>query len=111
RYFSATAEATPDERARAVASVTSHAEKQKQTAAGIFSTGAFAMLLANSRGLYATHRQTRAEFSVTMLEGDSSGWAKGNSPDMRRIDPPRLAASAIQKSVGSRHPREVEPGR
>jgi predicted Zn-dependent protease len=111
RYFAGTAGATPDQRARAVAAVVSSAEKQGQTAAGTFTTGAFAMVLANSRGLYATHRQTRAEFSVTMLEGDSSGWAKGNSPDIRRVDPQAMAAAAIEKSVRSRHPREVEPGR
>jgi PmbA protein len=110
RYFAATAGATPDDRARAVAAVVSRAEKQGQTAAGVFTTGAFAMVLVNSRGLCATHRQTRAEFSITMLEGDSSGWAKANSPDIRRIDPDALAATAIGKSAASRHPREVEPG-
>jgi PmbA protein len=110
RYFPGTAGATPDDRARAVAAVVANADKRRQTAAGIFSTGAFTTLLANSRGLYAAHRQTRAEFSVTMLEGDSSGWAKGNSPDIRRIDPDALAATAIEKSVTSRHPREVAPG-
>ena len=111
RYFPGTAGATPDDRARAVAAVVARAEKQGQTAAGIFSTGAFATVLANSRGLYATHRQTRAEFSVTMMQGDSSGWAKGNSPDIRRIDPAAMAAAASEKSAASRHPREVEPGR
>jgi predicted Zn-dependent protease len=111
RYFPGTAGATPEERARAVAAVISRAEAQGQTAAGIFTTGAFAMVLANSRGLYAAHRQTRAEFSVTMLEGDSSGWAKGNSPDIRRVDPEALAAAAREKCAASRHPRAVEPGR
>jgi PmbA protein len=110
RYFPATAGATPDDRARAVAAVVARAEQQGQTAAGVFTTGAFAMVLANSRGLSASHSQTRAEFSVTMLEGDSSGWAKANSPDIRRIDPAALAATASKKSAASRHPREVEPG-
>jgi PmbA protein len=110
RYFPGTASATPDDRAKAVAAVVSRAEKQGQTAAGVFTTGAFAMVLANSRGLHAAHRQTRAEFSVTMLEGDSSGWAKGNSPDIRRLDPAAMAAAAIEKSTASRHPRLVEPG-
>ena len=39
------------------------------------------MALANSKGLFAVHRQTRAEFSVTIMEQDSSGWAKANAPD------------------------------
>jgi predicted Zn-dependent protease len=111
RYFPSTASATPDDRARAVAAVVTRAAKDGQTAAGIFSTGASAMVLVNSEGLCAAHRQTRAEFSVTMLEGDSSGWAKSNSPDLRQIHPEALAAAASEKSAASRHPREAEPGR
>lgn len=110
RYFPSTANATPIDRARAVVTVVARAAKDGQTAAGLFSTGASAMVLVNSSGLYAAHRQTRAEFSVTMLEGDSSGWAKANSPDLRQLHPDALAASASEKAAASRHPREVEPG-
>src|SRR5437868_5008111 len=87
RYFPATAEATPQDRARAVAQVVRHAAANDQTAAGIFSTGASVMALANSKGLFAAHKQTRAEFSVTMLEQDSSGWAKANAPDLNQLNP------------------------
>ncbi len=111
RYFASTASATPVDRAHAVARVCALAMQSKQTSAGILSTGASAMALANSRGLWAAHRQTRAEFSVTMLDNDSSGWAKANSPDLRSLDPEALAASASQKCAASRNPREVEPGR
>jgi PmbA protein len=111
RYFASTAAATPVDRAHAVARVVALAAKNGQTAAGIFATGATSMVLANSRGLFAAHRQTRAEFSVTLLDKDSSGWAKANSPDLRRLDPEALAASAAQKAAASRNPREVAPGR
>ncbi len=40
-------------------------------------------ILANSRGLFAQYEQTRAEFSVTILEENSSGWAKSTSFDIR----------------------------
>src|SRR5580704_11642574 len=111
RYFRSTAAATPVDRAHAVARVVALAAKNGQTAAGIFATGGSAMVLANSRGLFAAHRQTRAEFSVTMLDKDSSGWAKANSPYVRNLDPEALAASAGQKAAASRNPREVAPGR
>ena len=68
RYFENTAHATPADRARAVARVAEMAEKNKQTAAGIFSTGVVQSAIANGRGLFASHRQTRAEFSITILE-------------------------------------------
>jgi PmbA protein len=111
RYFESTAHATPADRARAVARVASLAEKNKQTAAGIFSTGVMQSAIANTRGLFASHRQTRAEFSITILEPDSSGWAKANSPDLRQLDPEAMARSASEKSAASRHPREAAPGR
>ncbi len=110
RFFPATAAATPQDRARAVARVCKMAEKSKQTAAGIFSTGSVQSVLVNSRGLFAHYEQTRAEFSVTILEENSSGWAKSNSPDIREIDPDALAESASRKAAESRKPRELPPG-
>jgi PmbA protein len=82
RYFENTAHASPADRARAVAHVAEMAEKNKQTAAGILTTGVTQSGLVNTKGLFASHRQTRAEFSITILESDSSGWAKANSPDL-----------------------------
>ena len=111
RYFAATAAATPEQRAIAVTKAIALAETNGQTAAGIYTTGANAMAIANSAGLFAAHRQTRAEFSITMLEKDSSGWAKGNSPDVQKVSPEELAARASHKATVSRHPRELDPGR
>jgi PmbA protein len=110
RYFDSTAETTPQDRAKAVARVVAGAEKRKQTAAGIFSTGAMQAALANSRGLFATYEQTRSEFSITVMEEDSSGWAKANSPDLSNLDPEALAARASEKAQASRKPKEVPPG-
>jgi len=110
RFFSATANTTPEDRAKAVARVCKMAEKKRQTTAGIFASGGSQSVMANSKGLFADYEQTRAEFSVTMLEKNSSGWAKANSPDVRKIDPDELAESASQKAAQSREPREIEPG-
>ncbi|MGC2292002.1 MAG: TldD/PmbA family protein [Candidatus Acidiferrales bacterium] len=109
-FFASTVSATPQDRARAVTRVCKMAEEGKQTAAGIFTTGYVRNLLANSKGLSARHDDTRAEFSVTILEENSSGWAKSNSPDILNIDPDALFESASEKAAGSRKPRELEPG-
>lgn len=111
RFFAATAGATAQDRARAVKRVCEMADKKKQTAAGIFSSGSMRSLLANSKGLFARYEQTRAEFSVTILEQNSSGWAKANSPDVRTIDPDELAERASRKCADSRNPREVAAGK
>ena len=110
RFFPATAASTPQDRARAVTRVCKMAEARKQTAAGIFLSGSMHSILANSRGLFARHEQTRSEFSVTILEPNSSGWAKANSPDIRELHPDALADSASRKSSESRSPRELAPG-
>ncbi|HVA94449.1 MAG TPA: TldD/PmbA family protein [Candidatus Dormibacteraeota bacterium] len=111
RYFENTAHASPADRARAVARVAEMAEKNRQTAAGIFTTGVTQSAIANTNGLFASHRQTRSEFSITILEPDSSGWAKANASDLDDIDPIALARSASEKSAASRNPGEAAPGK
>jgi predicted Zn-dependent protease len=46
-----------------------------------------------------------------MLADDSSGWQKANSPDVRNLDPARLAEIAAQKARKSRAPKELAPGK
>ena len=111
RFFSATAGTTPQDRAKAVTRVCQKADKRKQTAAGIFSSGESHSVLANSKGLFAHYEQTKSEFSVTILESSSSGWAKENSPDIRKIDPEELAEKAGEAAAKSREPREIPAGR
>ena len=110
RCFAATAAARPQDRARAVTRVCRMAEKAKQTAAGIFASGSSQSLLANSKGLSAHHEQTRSEFSVTILESKSSGWAKSNSPNIRNINPDELAEKASRTCSESREPKEIPAG-
>ncbi len=87
------------------------AGKNKVTTAGIYSNSESGEGIFNSRGLASWHQQTLAEISITMLAEDSSGWQKSNSPDMRNLDPARLAETAAQKAVESVHPREIAPGK
>jgi len=79
RYFETRRTPRPPTRPRR-RRVAEMAEKRKQTAAGIFTTGVTQSAIANTKGLFASHRQTRAEFSITILESDSSGWAKATRP-------------------------------
>ncbi len=111
RFFPRTAASSPDERARVVKRIAQIAVKRGQTAAGVFSTGAFQSVITNSRGLFAAHRQTRAEFSITMMERDSSGWAKANSADVASLSPHELAENASWRALATRAPREIPPGR
>ena len=111
RHFAETAALTPEQRAEAVGKIVGIAQKQKLTAAGIFSSSESIEGIFNSRGLSTWHSQTSAEVSITMLADDSSGWQKANSPDVRNLNPQNLAEVAAQKAVDSAKPREVAAGK
>ncbi len=111
RSYGETAELTPKARAETVKIAIARAEKDQLTAAGIFSSGASAFGLFNSRGLAAFHEETLSEFSVTMLGPTSSGWAKRTSPLALELDADALADRAARKALGSVDPKEIQPGR
>lgn len=111
RYFKRTAQCSPADRAARVAEAVSVAREAGHTAAGICSTGEFVEALLNSSGAFAYHMQTLGAFSITAMGADSSGWAKGDSPNLDSIDAAALARRAAAKASTSAHPREVPPGR
>jgi predicted Zn-dependent protease len=111
RWFEATAQVTPRERALAVAEAIRVVEGAGQTAAGIYSTGGSFFAALNSRGLSAWHRETMARFSITAMASGSSGWAKASACYHGDLDPVQLAAAASGKAAASRSPRELPAGR
>lgn len=111
RHFAETAAITPADRARSVAGIVDVAKKNDLVAAGIFSSSDSAEAILNSKGLFAFHQQTSSEISITMLAGDSSGWQKANSPDVRDLDAVALAGTAARKAKESAAPRELAPGK
>jgi PmbA protein len=111
RFSNETAATTPEGRARAVKKSCDLAIRNGQVAAGIFSTGQSQHALANSRGLFATHRQTEAEFSITMQDEPAASWAKANSGNVRNFDPQKLAARASEKAQMAKDAQELAPGK
>jgi PmbA protein len=111
RFDSATASASPMDRAQAVAQAIRIVEEAGQTAAGIYSTGQSVEAIFNSAGVAALHSETMAQFSITAMADDSSGWAKGSAVTSGAIDPVQLARSASEKARLSRDPQEVGAGR
>jgi predicted Zn-dependent protease len=111
RFDAATAGVTPQERAQAVAEAIRVVEGEGQTAAGIYSTGQSVEAIFNSRGVAAWHSETMANFSITAMAADSSGWAKASAVERGAIDPAGMARRASEKARLSRDPREIAPGR
>ncbi|MBZ5508931.1 MAG: TldD/PmbA family protein [Acidobacteriia bacterium] len=111
RWFDQTSAITPSHRADEVGKIVAIAKKNKLVTAGIYSSSQSVEAVVNSNGLSAFHRQTSAEVSITMLADKSSGWQKANSPDVRNVDPVRLAEIAAQKARDSAQPQEIPPGK
>jgi len=111
RFSAETAAVSPETRARAVKQACDVAIRSGQVAAGIFSSGQSQLAIGNSRGLLATHRQTHAEFSITMQDEPAASWAKANSGDVRQIDPQALARRASEKAKMAKDAEELSPGK
>ena len=111
RFVKATAALRPEERARAVRLACDLASKTGQAAAGLFSSGQSQTTVGNSRGLFATYRETHSQFSITMQEDPAASWAKADSADVREIHPQKLAERASKKAHLALKTLELAPGR
>ncbi|HYK16650.1 MAG TPA: TldD/PmbA family protein [Bryobacteraceae bacterium] len=111
RFDPATAAVSPRDRARAVREAIAVVEGAGQTAAGIHSTGQTAEGIFNSNGVAAWHQETLAQFSITAMAEDSSGWAKAAAVEYTAFDPAAMARRAADKARVSAKPREVPAGR
>ncbi len=110
RFDAATAEAAPVDRARGVREAIEVVEGAGQTAAGIYSTGQAVEAIFNSQGVAGWHSETSAQFSITAMAEDSSGWAKGSAVTCGAIDPVEFARRASDKARLSKNPKELPPG-
>ena len=111
RWFGQTAAMTPTSRAEAVREAIRAVESSSQTAAGIYSTGESALALLNTNGVFAYHAETMAQFSITAMAQDSSGWSKKSSCNAAELTPLDFALTAAKKAANSRAPAEIAPGR
>ncbi len=113
-YIDATAAIGAGERAQAALTALAPARRAGDIkAAGFLVVGAGCTALGNSTGLFAYHRSTNTNYTLTVrtTDGTGSGWAAADHPDWRQIDFARLSARAIDKARTSRQPSAVEPGR
>ena len=113
-FFDATANLSADDRAKAAMSALSLARKAGDLkAAGYLVTGGGALAIGNSTGMFAYHRSTNANYSLTVrtTDGTGSGWAAADHADWAQLDYRRVAERAVEKAKLSRSPVALEPGR
>lgn len=113
-YFESTAATDAAARARAAMTALQPARSAGDLkAAGFLVVGAGSSALANSKGMFASHRSTSTNYTLTVrtTDGTGSGWAAADHPDWRQVDFEAVSRRAIDKARASRDPRAVEPGR
>ncbi|MEX2180652.1 MAG: TldD/PmbA family protein [Gemmatimonadaceae bacterium] len=113
-WFDVTANLSADERAQAVLTALEPARRASDlTVAGYIECTANANALGTSAGLFAYHRSTNANYTLTVrtTDGTGSSWTGADENDWRRIDFHAIAAKTIEKARASRNPVAVEPGR
>jgi predicted Zn-dependent protease len=110
-YDKETAGLSPSFRAQKAAELARACKKAGQTAYGTVDNGFTELVIANSTGLMARHRESFATHSVTVRDRDGFGWAERSSHDAKEIDFRLLNETARAKASASRSPREIKPGK
>ncbi|MCC7002989.1 MAG: TldD/PmbA family protein [Gemmatimonadaceae bacterium] len=113
-WFDSTANLSAEDRAKAALTALEPARRAKDlTVAGFIECSARATALGTSAGLFAYHRSTGANYTLTVRtnDGTGSGWIGADENDFSKIDFAGIATRAIEKSRASRNPQAIEPGR
>ena len=112
-YFERTANAKPDKLAALCAPAIREAADRKVTTAGYLRAGAGFGAMATSNGLFVFEKSTEALFTVSARtsDGTGSGWAGQAFHDIARLDTAALGRIAVQKTLESRQPVALEPGK
>ena len=109
-YIEDTANLTPAARAGAVRRTIDAVGGGQLFSAGFLDAHALSVAVATTNGLFAFHRSTDADLSLTARtpDGTGSGWASAGARDWGTIDPAALGRIAARKAVASRNPQPID---
>ena len=113
-FVQATADASPDRRAEGARAVIAAGEAKGLQTSGSFSTGVGTVAVANSHGVRARHRATRAKLLTVMMDGygagAASGYAHAGATDLGEIDAEAIGKDAATKGDTMRGAGPLDPG-
>jgi predicted Zn-dependent protease len=113
-YFPSVADMDASERARIAMTALEPARKAGDlAAAGFLITNAQSNAIGNGKGMFAYHRSTNANYTLTVRtkDGTGSGWAGAEHNDAKQVDFQGVSTRAIEKARLSQKPVAIEPGR
>jgi PmbA protein len=110
-FDQATAGATPQERAEAVAQLVGRCEDGFH-AAGAYETTASEVAVANTEGLFRYGAMTQASASTVISGGEGgTGFGEVTAGRTADLDPAAVGQRAFEKARESQRPRDLDPGR
>lgn len=112
-YFESTANINPDVRAEAVLKSLNLTREQKLIAAGFLEDTNGYSAMMNSKGLFAYYKSTNVNYSLTVRteDGTGSGYVIKGFSDVKKLDTAAATKIAMQKAVGSKGAKALEPGK
>lgn len=112
-YFESTAGITPSIRAEKVNQSLELCRKENLIGAGYLDNRHGFSALMNSKGLFAYHLDTNANFSLTVRteDGKGSGYVAKGFNDFNKLDTAAATRIAMQKAKASAKAQAIEPGK
>ena len=101
---------SPDRRALMVKTICDLAVERRLTASGAFTTEAGELGVANSQGVFAHDRSSRANLLTVVMGDDGSGYAERTALSVDAIDAEGTGREAVDKALRSRGALTVDPG-
>lgn len=112
-WYKTTASITPEERAAAADASITPSKKNKLIASGFLDDRESFSAIMNNKGMFAYYLSSAVNFTATIRteDGTGSGWVTRDYNDSSKMDTRKASEIAIQKSMGSRDAKEMEPGK
>ncbi len=105
-----TAGADPQVQAKMVKTVIDMSQDKKLIAAGALDTTVGEICIGNSLGVWGYHAQTASDFSTVLTGSDKTGFASQYEKDIQKLDPEKIADTAIAKAAFPKKPIALKAG-
>ena len=102
--------ASEEEMAQGAHTIIEEAKKNHLIASGAYSNDTTELAVANSLGVWAYHAGSSCNLSTIVLGENSSGFAADVGRTTQDIDANLVAKTAIDKTLESKNPEDIEPG-
>ncbi len=109
-FSQATADCTPEQRARGVGAICMMAREAGVVASGALTTAVLEFAVANSLGVFGHFATTRADINTVIMSETSASYAADMALDVSDVDFEAIGREAVDKCLRSQNPRALEPG-